>query len=539
MSTRQSRRGERPKDAISYSEMSPSKFFYEYKGVAGFDNPSKALYQTVRELVENALDATEHHGILPYIKVEIKREEEGEDYYTVVVEDNGIGVDPKHVPDAFGKVLVSSKYRLLQTRGRFGLGAKMAILYGQVTTGKPVVIHTSPRYSKRIYFFKLKINIDKNEPIILEKGIYPNTTDWHGLRIAVTIKGDWSHAKSRIYEYMMRTAIIAPYATIVFVDPSGNIIRYQRTIRKLPPPPIEVKPHPRGVDIELLKQLIRRTQASTMLELLTKAFQRVGKKTAMKFLEYAKIDPQTDPRTLSDTELARLAQKMREYEGFLPPSSDALSPIGEEIIKTGLKTILKPEFVTAVTRKPQTYEGHPFIVEVGIAYGGEIEPRKEPLLLRYANKIPLLYDEKSDVAWKVVNPDNFDWKNYMVTFPAPLAVLVHIASTKVPYKGLGKESVAIVPEIEKEIANAVKEAARKLRSYLLMKKREEEAKKRVSTFLRYIPEVTRSLSSIFHLNSDSEKELERKLMQIMLNKINLDDPKIKEYIEKTEIVIEE
>jgi len=519
--------------------MTPSQFFYEYREVAGFGSPSRALYQTVRELVENALDATDVHGILPNIYLAIEREPENPNYYRVTVEDNGIGIQPHHVPYAFGQVLYSSKYRLRQARGRFGLGAKMAILYGQIRTGKPVEVYTSPIGSNKIYFFRIKIDIEHNRPIVLTRAEYPNPSGWHGTRVSVVVEGDWPRARSRIHTYVQRTAIAAPYANIVFKDPDGNITIYSRKIEKLPPIPREVKPHPHGVDIELLKQLIKKTNAQTMLEFMIEAFQGVGRRTAEAFLEYAKIPKDLDPRSLDDRKLEYLARKLREYPRFRAPSADALSPFGPEIIRAGLQAILKPEFVTAVTRRPKAYEGHPFIVEVGIAYGGNIPPSNEPILLRYANKIPLLYDEKADVAWKVVDPRNFDWKAYLVTFPAPIAVLTHIASTKVPYKGVGKESVADVPEIEQELRNALREAARRLRDYLLKKKKEEEAKKRIVTFMKYTPEVAKSLAVILHRMGVKEEDIRQRLLEAMKKRLGIEDDKFEKLVKGLEVSVEE
>ncbi|KSW11897.1 DNA topoisomerase VI [Pyrodictium occultum] len=523
----------------SFRSMTPSQFFYEYREVAGFGSPSRALYQTVRELVENALDATDVHGILPEITLIIEQVPTHSTYYRVTVEDNGIGIQPQHVPYAFGQVLYSSKYRLRQARGRFGLGAKIAILYGQIKTGEPVEVYTAPIGSSRIYFFRLKIDIERNKPIVLARGEYPNPSGWHGTRVSVVVEGDWPRARQRIHEYIRRTAIAAPYANITFIDPDGNVTVYRRTIQKLPRQPHEVKPHPHGVDIELLKQLIRKSNARTLLELLVESFQGVGRKTAEAFLEWAGYDKDLDPHKLDDKKLERLSRKLREYPRFRPPSADALSPLGPEIIEAGLKTILKPEFVAAVTRRPKAYEGHPFIVEVGIAYGGEIPPSNEPILLRYANKIPLLYDEKSDVAWKVVDPRNFDWRNYLVVFPAPVAVLTHIASTKVPYKGVGKESVADVPEIEHELRNALREAARRLREYLLQKKREEEAKKRVVTFMKYTPEVAKSLATILKDYNVGEKDVREMLLSAMKRRLKIEDEKFARLVKGLEVNIEE
>jgi len=523
----------------SFRSMTPSQFFYEYREVAGFGSPSRALYQTVRELVENALDATDVHGILPDIYVSIERVEERENYFRVTVEDNGIGIQPQYIPYAFGQVLYSSKYRLRQARGRFGLGAKMAILYGQIKTGYPVEVFSSPIGSSKIYYFRMKIDIERNQPIIVSRGEFPNPGGWHGTRVSVVVEGDWSRARSRIHLYIKRTAIAAPYANIVFVDADGTFTVYARRIEKLPPQPREVKPHPHGVDIELLKQLIKRSNAKNMVDFLVEAFQGVGKKTAKNFLEYAGIKENTDPHKLSERQLGKLARKLREYPKFRSPSAESLSPLGPEIIEAGLKSILNPDFVVAVTRRPKAYEGHPFIIEVGIAYGGAIEPSNEPHLLRYANKIPLLYDEKADVAWKVVDPRNFDWKSYLVTFPAPLAVLTHIASTKVPYKGVGKESVADVPEIEQELRNALREAARRLRDYLLKRLREEEARKRIVTYMKYAPEIAKSLAVILQDASIKETTLREMLLAAMKRKLNIEDEEFSKLVEGLEVNVEE
>ncbi len=535
MARQRAKAAEAPRE--TFKSMSPSEFFYHYKEIAGFDNPTKALYQAVRELVENALDATDVHGIFPDIFVSIEAVDREESFYRITVEDNGIGIPPNNVPSAFGRVFFSSKYKLRQARGRFGLGAKAVIIYAQATTGRPIEVYTAPIGSKRVYYFKLKIDIQRNEPLVLARGEFENPSGWHGTRVSITIKGDWSRARHRIYTYFQRTAIAAPYANIVFVDPDGNVVVYRRTLNKLPPKPREVKPHPHGVDAEMLKQLISRSNAKTMLEFMVETFQGVGKKTAEAFLEYAGIPKDLDPHRLSERDIVRLVSKMREFRKFRPPSADALSPLGPEVIETGLRSILKPEFVVAVTRRPKVYEGHPFIVEVGIAYGGEIPPQEEPMLLRYANKIPLLYDERADVAWKVLH--SFDWKTYMVTFPAPIAVLTHIASTKVPYKAAGKESVAEAPEIEQELRNALREAARKLREYLLKKKREEEAKRRIVTFMKYTPEVAKSLAVILKSYGVKESDIREMLLTAMKKRLGLPEEEFAKLVEGLEVSVEE
>ena len=498
--------------------LAPSEFFYRNKEIAGFSNPVRALYQTVRELVENALDATDAHGILPTIKIVIKRESNGsrESIYSVTVEDNGIGIPPSHVPQAFAQLLYSSKYVLRQTRGMFGLGAKMAVLYGQITTGRAVEVITSPINSSRVYHFKLRIDVKNNKPIILKKSSHSNGDAWHGTIVKLYLEGEWGRAKSKIYEYLRRTAIIAPYAEIVFEDPDGNVLYFERNTNTMPVPPREVKPHPLGVDIEMIKMMSHTTTAKTVKEFLMREFQCVGEVTASKILSKAGINSDLSPKKLTIEQIEKLvwAIKLLSKE-IKPPRADHLSYLGKDIIKTGLKAILKPEFVEAVTRKPSVYEGHAFIVEVGIAYGGAIKPTDRPQLLRYANKIPLLYDEGSDVSRKVV--DSIDWSYYGVSFPAPLVVLVHICSTKIPYKGVGKESIADVPEIEREISLGIKEVARKLKSYLIKKRKEIEEAEKAVTIAKYIPDVARSLSKI--IEEVPPEKIEHELLKMLNRKL--------------------
>ncbi|MEM4139137.1 MAG: DNA topoisomerase VI subunit B, partial [Sulfolobaceae archaeon] len=300
---------------------------------------------------------------------------------------------------------------------------------------------------------------------------------------------------------------------------------FPRLTTKLPKPPKEVKPHPYGVDAELIKSLIQnKSDSKTVREFLINEFQSVGDATADKLLELSKIDGKKDVRSLSDEEIVRLVEVMKKFEDFRPPSAEPLSVIGEELIILGLKKIFNPEFVTAVTRKPKAYQGHPFIVEVGLAYGGSIQPNSEPLLLRYANKVPLIYDEKSDVSWKVVS--EIDWKRYGIEEELmPLVVMVHLCSTKIPFKSAGKESIAEVEEIEKEIKNAIMQAGRKLKEYIHEKKKEEEIKKKLITYLKYIPEVSRSLA-VFVTNDksklqESENAIKSKLIQLVSNKLGL------------------
>lgn len=479
-----------------YRAMSVSEFFKRNRQIAGFTNPVRSTYQTIRELVENSLDATETHGILPDIKINISIVDPDKSFINISVEDNGIGIPPSKVPDAFGRLLYGSKYVERQTRGVFGLGVKAAVLYSQMTTGLPVEVWTTTEGSDKEYYFKIRINVKKNEPIVLDKKVKDVSPDKHGTKVSITIKGDWGRAKNKVIEYIKRTHILCPYTSFYVRYPNGNgkysILRLPRKSETLPPPPKEIPPHPHGIDVETLRHMIEESKPGTTIYSLLLKFSGVGPNSAKEFLKKIGIKPKRKVKSLKHQEIVKIVHELTKFKWRAPPST-ALSPVGEENILTGLSD-LSPEFKVAVTRPPRVYRGHPFIVEVGLAYGGKIPVSDKPILFRYANKIPLLYDEGACVITKVVN--SIDWKRYGVQLPAPLVVVVHVAGTKLPFHGLGKEAIADEPEVENEVRLAVLEAGRKLQRFLSKKRREYAELERKITFLKYKELIGLSISRI-------------------------------------------
>ncbi len=473
---------------VKFSEISPSEFFYRNRDLAGFTNPSRSLYSAVREFVENSLDACDEAGILPEIRVELSYLEEGRydpQPYRLVVEDNGMGIDPRHLPDAFGRVFFGSKFLLKQARGMFGMGGTMAILYSQITTNRPAKVSSSVDGVKR-YSFKLLIDIYENRPIIIERRVEP--AERRGTRIEVSLYGDYTRAEPKITEYIRQTSLITPYATLHFKDPKGRELHFERVTVVMPKPPSPTKPHPHGIDVEALRRMIRLSKERTLLKFMSSNFHRVGEKTASAFLEFAGFDKERDPKTLDNEELVRFVEALRSYNGFLKPDSSCLSPVGEEILRAGIMKSLEPEFLEVVSRPPSAYSGYPFIIEAGLAYNCKgIEGLK---LYRYANRVPLLYDEYSDVVSKVVN-DELDLRRYGVKPNTSLAIITHICSTKVPYKTVGKEFVADRPEIERELKNALRELLRRLRRYLGRKRSYEMVRRRMNIYGKYLPLLAR------------------------------------------------
>lgn len=477
-----------------FREISPADFFYRNRDLAGFSNPTRSLYSAIRELLENSLDACELYKILPNIHLRLSLEGDAEDIkesytYRIRIMDNGSGIPSEHIPSSFGQILFGSKYRLRQVRGTFGLGGKMAILYGQITTNTPATIISSVGDGKS-YEFSIRIDIQKNKPEVLKKKVHKNKKEWHGTIVEFSLDGNYVRAMPRVLEYLRQTALVNPYAEITFIDPSGRLYKFESATSIMPEPPKETLPHPYGCDVELFRRIISVSECTNMFTFMLTHFHRIGKKTAQRFLTYAKIDKKLNPQKLNSSEIVHIVQMMKSYSDFLPPDASCLSPLGKDLLGKGIMKELKPEFIYVEQRSPSAYSGFPFIVEVGIAYGGDIPVSSGITLYRFANKIPLLYDEASDIARKVIN-ESINWRYYKIAPNLPIAIISHICSTKVPYKTVGKEFIADRPEIEREIKAAIKTVARHMRIFLSRKNRIEHERKRIDLFGRYLPQIAK------------------------------------------------
>jgi DNA topoisomerase VI subunit B len=474
----------------TFEEISASDFFYRNRDIAGFTNPSRAIFVAIREIVENSLDAAESQKIPPNVYVRLSFESEATkdtQIYKLHVEDNGSGIPPRFIPSAFGQILYGSKYKLKQTRGTFGLGGKMALLYGQITTHQASTVTSSTGDTNKIYSFKLMIDIQRNRPIILDRKVMINKDGWRGTIIEFSLEGDYLRSMPKILEYFKQTAMVNPYANITFVDPKGRLYKFIRATTDMPEPPKETLPHPYGIDVERLQRLIMITPYDNMSEFLRCHFHRVGQITAQKFLEFGGLSASKNPKKLSHEEIVKLTQNLKKFKDFLPPDASCLSPLGEDLLRAGIMKELNPEFLVVHQRKPSTYAGHPFIVEMGIAYGGGVPKTGGFVIYRFANRIPLLYDEASDVSNRVIS--NMNWRRYKVSSDMPIAIVVHICSTKVPYKTVGKEFIADRAEVRREIANELREVARQLGHFLSRREHVDREKKRISIFSKYLPRI--------------------------------------------------
>ncbi|MGA2031707.1 MAG: DNA topoisomerase VI subunit B [Thermoguttaceae bacterium] len=379
--------------AASQRDISVSEFFAKNRHLLGFDNPRKALLTTVKEAVDNALDACEEAGILPEIWVHIERFEQ--DRYKVGVQDNGPGILRKQIPLIFGKLLYGSKFhRMRMSRGQQGIGISAAGMYGLLTTGKPVKIMSKISKRAPAHYYEIQIDTKRNRPEILNgKGdgveIPPNDhgrkaiekldIEWndedHGTRVTIELEARYQRGRGSVDDYLEQTAIANPHVTIHYVDPDGTVWDRPRVTDVLPPEPREIKPHPYGVELGMLVAMLKDTKAPTVSQFLVKSFSRVSPAVARRICEAARLSTRASTPKCGRHEADRLYQAIQQTK-ISAPATDCLSPIGEELILRGLHQLVPGEFYAAATRPPAVYRGNPFTIEVGLAYGGTSTAQK-------------------------------------------------------------------------------------------------------------------------------------------------------------------
>jgi DNA topoisomerase-6 subunit B len=557
-------------------EISVSEFFAKNRHLLGFDSPRKALLTAVKEAVDNSLDACEEARILPEIevkitvanglkpveapKVEVKPKEVKEndkpaaegpkspsvaqaERFIVAVTDNGPGIVPDQIGRIFAKLLYGSKFhRLRMSRGQQGIGISAAGLYGQLTTGKPVRVTSKFHEKKPARYVEITIDTAKNEPRVLANR---EATDWTfdhtGTRVAIELEGRYQKGRTSVDEFLEQTSIANPHAKIVYINPEGQQIVFERLVNELPAAPREIKPHPYGIELGVLLKMLQDTKSHWVGGFLSSDFSRVSPHTAAEICRKAGIDPKMLVRKIHGDTAEKLYKAIQQTPLMNPPT-DCLSPIGEKAILAGLYKQIKGDFYTAVSRKPAVYRGNPFAIEVGLAFGtgqtgmvqsaveqeeavplaeGEADEKQGEVqmarVMRFANRVPLLYQPGACAVTKSVIETS--WRNYGLTQPrgalpqGPIVIFVHMASVWVPFTSESKEAVADYDEIRKEIRLALNEAGRRLSSFVRKRERAALELKRRDVFEAYIEEVADACKRLKKGKLDAE-DLKKRLAKI-------------------------
>jgi DNA topoisomerase-6 subunit B len=603
--------------AAKQKDIAVSEFFAKNRHLLGFDNPRKALLTTVKEAVDNSLDACEEAGILPNVTVIIEDLQPDrpatakQSRYRVSVIDNGPGIIRKQVENVFGRLLFGSKFhRLKMSRGQQGIGISAAGMYGLITTGKPMVIHTRPHNKKPAHHIELAMNTKTNRAEVTvdsETDDFPpqrfktlnagtrdpgflNPEDYiTGTSVSIELEGRYQKGRGSVDEFLELTAIANPHARITFVPPSrvsadeqedlplanaqkdavhaeglteqaahvapkveaeqvtapagidptittiekDGVIFFPRGSDQLPPETKEIQPHPKGIELGILIQMLRDYEAEnkgggTLYNCLQEKFSRVSPGKASDFCKAIGVHSRTKVGDLDPQQIEELFKQFQEAK-LPPPPTDCLAAIGVRQVLSGLNKGLKAEFYAAETREPAVYRGRPFLVEAAIAFGGELPSDNQARVIRFANRVPLLFQQSACSSFKASVETS--WRNYNCSQPrgglpvGPLVIMIHLASVWVPFTSESKEAIADYDEIRKEMKLALMVCGRKLGTYLRKRQKMQREAARRDVFERYIGEISKAVNAI---NGTETKKLYDALLAEARKRTAIADAKLDE-----------
>jgi DNA topoisomerase-6 subunit B len=578
--------------AAKQKDIAVSEFFAKNRHLLGFDNPRKALLTTVKEAVDNSLDACEEAGILPNVTIIIEDLQPDrpasakQSRYRVTVVDNGPGIVRKQVENVFGRLLFGSKFhRLKMSRGQQGIGISAAGMYGLITTGKPMVIHTRPNHRKPAHHIELAMNTKTNRAEVTvdtETEDFPPRTRLYnlsagtrdpgflnpedymtGTSVSIELEGRYQKGRGSVDEFLELTAIANPHARITFVPPSrvaveenddlpfanaqkdavhaealneqaahvapateevtapsgvdptittiekDGVIFFPRGTEQLPPETKEIQPHPKGIELGILIQMMRdfedaNKHGGTLYNFLQEKFSRISPAKASDFCKAIGVHSRTK---VSDLEPVQVEKLFKEFENAKLPSppTDCLAPIGVRQMLAGMLKGVKAEFYAASSREPAVYRGRPFQIEAAIAFGGELPTEDTGRIIRFANRVPLLFQQSACSSFKAVTETG--WRNYNLSQPrgslpvGPLVIMIHMASVWVPFTSESKEAIADYDEIRKEMKLALMECGRKLGAYLRKRAHIARESQRRDIFAKYIGEVVSACDRMIKIDA--------------------------------------
>ena len=465
--------------------------------------------------MDNALDACEEAQVLPDIYISIKKT--GPEIFRIIVEDNGPGIVPAQVPFVFGKLLYGSRFhQIRQTRGQQGIGISAAVLYAQLTSGLPTVVISRTGAKEPAHKFEIQIRIETNEPDVISQQPF----EWdriHGTRVQIEFKSTMS-AKKKLLEYLKYTSVVNPHARFR-VELDDEAFTFERVSQEVIACPVAIQPHPHGIEFGQLKRMAAAGEGK-LIDFLVNGFSRVGKKTAQEMCDRAGLKSAAKVAGLSADELKNLLAAMQAVAVPAPPTTQCLSPIGEDLIRRGLDKEFQMDFVAARTRPSSVYSGHPFVVEAAIGYGGRLPPEGNAMILRFANRVPLMYQQGACAITECIA--NVNWKAYTISQQGlpmgPVLILVHVASTNVPFTSESKDAIASIPEIEKEIVLALQDLGRELKTFLSRRDRNKLAEDRARAVCAVIPEIAAKVSEIVEKPLVDTSPIEGKLMRKLIAK---------------------
>ena len=502
--------------ASNQKQVAISEFFEKNKHFLGFDSPVRSLITAVKEAVDNSLDACEEARILPSIKVKVSKIDTKKDIIELVVEDNGPGIPQKSIEKVFGQLLFGSRFHAIrQSRGQQGIGITGVVMYSQLTTGKPTHVKSKIATESTAAVVDIGLDTRKNKATKSNSGreiwlLDDGEMKKHGLEVTTRMKAKYQKGRQSVWQYLRMTSIVNPHAEITFTDPDGETHHWPRVTERLPGKVESIKPHPHGIELGQLQRMLTESTDSRLSVFLRTNFSGVSTRAAKELCSAAELDVKVKPKQMTPDQIRALLEAFqgeRMFNGkpvkLLNPPTNCLSPIEEMLIKKGLSKTIDSRYAITMTRAPNVSQGNPYQVEVGLIFGGNMAADKPVEILRFANRVPLMYQQGGCLLTKAV--ESVDWRQYGLDQAGgkgvpkgPAAILVHLASTNVQFTSEAKEALADNSEVMEEVRKAMLEMGRGLRKHLEKKKKMAKTKEKFELINDILPAIAAKSAQILN-----------------------------------------
>ena len=502
--------------ASNQKQVAISEFFEKNKHFLGFDSPVRSLITAVKEAVDNSLDACEEARILPSIKVKVSKIDTKKDIIELVVEDNGPGIPQKSIEKVFGQLLFGSRFHAIrQSRGQQGIGITGVVMYSQLTTGKPTHVKSKIATESTAAVVDIGLDTRKNKATKSNTGreiwlLDDGEMKKHGLEVTTRMKAKYQKGRQSVWQYLRMTSIVNPHAEITFTDPEGEVHHWPRVTERLPGKVESIKPHPHGIELGQLQRMLTESTDSRLSVFLRTNFSGVSTRAAKELCSAAELDVKVKPKQMTPDQIRALLESFqgeRMFNGkpvkLLNPPTNCLSPIEEMLIKKGLSKTIDSRYAITMTRAPNVSQGNPYQVEVGLIFGGNMAADKPVEVLRFANRVPLMYQQGGCLLTKAI--ESVDWRQYGLDQAGgkgvpkgPAAILVHLASTNVQFTSEAKEALADNAEVMEEVRKAMLEMGRGLRKHLEKKKKMAKTKEKFELINDILPAIAAKSAQILN-----------------------------------------
>lgn len=496
---------------------STAEYFAKNLQQVGFSSATKAVLTTLKEAIDNSLDACEDNGILPEINIEIEKIGAGgsksADLIRIMIQDNGPGLSPEDLPKVFGEYLASSKFgRGRCSRGQQGIGISAATTWAQLTNAKGVFVRSKTKNMRKAVEMRIDVDIKLNKGIVKDKV----SVDWdgveHGVKVEFIIDGRLQlNGDGGIMTYLEGTALVNPHLNLRYKINDDPVIKVDRVTEEVPKIPGSTLPHPHTMKLgEFMTHALLFGNVS-LKNFLKTGFSRVTDATLSDFVKNGlkkKFLDQPLAKT-SETEFKEIFQSIQATE-LQSPSTKSVLTIGEESLAKSIQRLGEVDFFSVVARKPRICDFKPVVVEVAIArFINRGAEEDQVQLLRFANRVPLQFDKAGCAITKAV--ESVNWRAYGLaqsknTLPmGPYVFAVSVTSPFIKFKNASKETVDASDDLVEEIRRTLMQTGQKLSRHINRENKAADLERKIKHIEKFGPILVNGLAAIVGAN-DKRKE---------------------------------